>query len=285
MSTLKTLSLADEVRREDVSTDRGTFAVLRTRPEQTSLPHGCVLLVPGWTGSKEDFGVLLPLLAAAGWYVATYDQRGQYESAAGPGDDFTLSGFASDARSVSSAVFGEQERPHIVGHSFGGLVAAAAVLEQPETWASLTLMCSGPGGFSGDEARELLESADAIERDGLESVYRTKVQRDRDRGIEPPPPEIEQFMHRRFLANSPLSLAAMTRLLAEAPDRTDELAAVDLPKAVMRGADDDGWPPEVQDRLADALGTRPIVIDGAAHSPAVERPESTRDALARIFLR
>ena len=44
-----------------------------------------VLLVPGATGSKEDFSLMLPELAAAGYFVLSCDIAGQYESAgAGP---------------------------------------------------------------------------------------------------------------------------------------------------------------------------------------------------------
>ncbi len=44
-----------------------------------------VVLVPGVTGSKEDFALLAPLLADAGYFVQSYDIAGQYQSAdAGP---------------------------------------------------------------------------------------------------------------------------------------------------------------------------------------------------------
>ena len=44
-----------------------------------------ILLVPGVTGSKEDFLLMLPLLAAAGYRVESYDLAGHYESIdAGP---------------------------------------------------------------------------------------------------------------------------------------------------------------------------------------------------------
>ena len=44
-----------------------------------------VLLVPGFTGSKEDFGPVLAPLAAAGHRVVAVDQRGQLDSP-GAGD-------------------------------------------------------------------------------------------------------------------------------------------------------------------------------------------------------
>src|SRR6478672_10625684 len=40
-----------------------------------------VVLVPGATGSKEDFSLMMPDLAEAGYYALTYDLAGQYQSA------------------------------------------------------------------------------------------------------------------------------------------------------------------------------------------------------------
>ncbi len=274
----------DTVRRRDVQTDRGSFAGLSSTPTGSSLARGNVLLVTGFTGSKEDFAALLPLLAEAGWACATYDQRGQYETTAAPDDDFTLSGLAADAVAVSGAVFGRDERIHLVGHSFGGLVAALAALESTHAWASLTMMCSGPGGFGGDKRRDLLLAAEMATGAGLEALYQASVERDRSLGVEPQPPDIEEFQHRRYVAQSPEALAAMARLLAETGDLTSSLAALDLPVSVLRGEHDDAWAHEVQDQMAAALGTRVIVVAGAAHSPAVEQPEETRNALARIWL-
>src|SRR5690606_14204972 len=47
--------------------------------------HPRVVLVPGVTGSKEDFTLMLPVLAEAGYFVQSFDLAGQYESGqAGP---------------------------------------------------------------------------------------------------------------------------------------------------------------------------------------------------------
>ncbi len=283
MSRPRTLVLAAGVARTDVETARGTFAALSCLPLDSSLPRGQVLLIPGFTGSKEDFAALLPLLAQAGWSAATYDQRGQYESPAEPGDDFSLAGLAADARAVSASVFGTAERVHLVGHSFGGLVAASAALAWPTCWASLTLLCSGPGGLNGGLRDEVLAAAAAVERRGVEWLYQEIGRRDRKRGWRPESPEIEEFLHRRFVANSAESLAAIARHLGQAPDQTAELAALGLPVNVLRG-EHDTWPHDVQDRLAAALGTQVVVIADAAHSPAWEQPEETRDALVRLWM-
>ena len=46
--------------------------------------RGTALLVPGYTGSKEDFIALLAPLAAAGFRAVAVDQRGQYETGGPP---------------------------------------------------------------------------------------------------------------------------------------------------------------------------------------------------------
>ena len=66
----------------------------------------------------------------ARWRV---DQRGQYESP-GPDDPaaYTVAELAGDVLAVARAAAGGTGRPlHLVGHSFGGLVARAAVLADP----------------------------------------------------------------------------------------------------------------------------------------------------------
>jgi pimeloyl-ACP methyl ester carboxylesterase len=182
-------------------------------------------------------------------------------------------------------LFGDAEKVHLVGHSFGGLVAGVAAIQDPSRWASLTMLCSGPGGLSdGSIYEDALLVADSVERDGLESVYRARRLRDLQRGRPPLPDALEARYRHRFLASSAHSLTAMARHLTGAPDRTADLVALDLTIAVVRGKDDT-WPHESQDALAAALDTHVEIIDGAAHAPAVEQPEATRDALARIFLR
>ena len=58
-------------------------ALARVRLGADGAPRG--LLLPGVTGSKEDFVLMFPLLAAAGYRVESIDLAGQYGSwQAGP---------------------------------------------------------------------------------------------------------------------------------------------------------------------------------------------------------
>jgi pimeloyl-ACP methyl ester carboxylesterase len=56
-----------------------------------------------------------------------------------------------------------------------------------------------------------------------------------------------------------------------------------MPVLVLYGENDDAWAPEEQALMAERLGARRVVIPGAAHSPAVEAPETTASALTTFW--
>src|SRR5262249_33741378 len=102
------------------------------------------LLVPGFTGSKEDFASILEPLAAAGFCVVAIDLRGQHGSSSR--NDYSVRALSADVR-AAAAVLGTPV--HLLGHSFGGFVARAAVIAEPARFASLVLMDCGPVGIDG----------------------------------------------------------------------------------------------------------------------------------------
>jgi pimeloyl-ACP methyl ester carboxylesterase len=265
MSVPQSLAVPAGVTVHTVSTPRGDFAAHSAVP--TGDVQGHVLLVPGWTGSKEDFTAILPLLAAAGFATTAYDQRGQFETPGGPDDDYSLSALAADAAAVRAATAPDgQSRTHLLGHSFGGLVVQQAVADDPTPWRTLSLLCTGPGALGDSPARPLRQLVDAIGTTPLADIH-ASLEQDTDR-----PADIGEFLERRFVANAEASLRAMTQHLIDAPDVIDAVQATGLPIWVGRGVDDDAWPHDRQQQMAARLGTSVHVVDPAAHSPAVENP-------------
>ena len=153
MSTPTSLELPDGVRRTTIRTARGAFAALEAAPASGVCERDAALLVPGYTGSKEDFLAILDLLADDSRHVVAIDMRGQFETAGAdqPG------GYAAAALGADIlAIMHTTGARHLVGHSYGGLIGREAVLAATGAeFASFTLMSSGPGALTGPRAKDL----------------------------------------------------------------------------------------------------------------------------------
>ncbi|MFG3252817.1 alpha/beta fold hydrolase [Streptomyces sp. NPDC048172] len=293
MSKPPFLELPPGARAYRLETARGAFAVHDCgAPER-----GTALLLPGFTGSKEDFVGLLEPLASAGFRVVAADGRGQYETG-GPSDEgaYAQDELARDTLALADALGAEGEGPlpHLLGHSLGGLVARAAVLRAPARFASLTLMSCGPGAVAPSQQRRVNLLLGALPVLGMEEIWQAMRELDQSLGEtgEAPysaaeeaatPPDVEAFLHRRWLANVPAQIAVTARQLLAEPDRTEELAALELPLHLVSGSVDDAWPVPLLDAMAERLGARRTTVEDTGHSPNAERPEATARALAGFW--
>ena len=291
MSTPTSLDLPDEVHRTTIATSRGRFAALEARPASGVCEREAALLVPGYTGSKEDFLAVLGQLAAAGRRVVAIDMRGQFETPGGGHDGYTSSALASDIIALLRATGAR----HLLGHSYGGLIAREAALAgAPNGITSLTLMSTGPGALTGPRAEELMGMLDYLGvkdggvlelarlQAGISEIWQSYLEPEAAAAGVPGP--IVAFLAKRMLGNDPAGLVLMARHLLAAEDRTAELAGLrDLPILVIYGENDNSWSPDTQEAMATRLGARRVCIPGALHSPAVEAPATTAGALTHFW--
>jgi pimeloyl-ACP methyl ester carboxylesterase len=293
VSTPRSLELSPRVRATRIRTSRGSFAALRADPAGGIGERQPALLVPGYTGSKEDFLAVLEPLAAAGRAVVAIDLRGQYETGPAPGRaGYALDQLAADVLAVAAMIADDTGQIHLVGHSFGGLVARQAAIMARKALRSLTLLCSGPGTIGGARAKALRILLDLLSPAGddvqqlaplIAHLWQTQLLP--QALADGTPTHIIEFLERRTLRSCPLGYAVMAGHLLDCPDRSAELAdrAATVPILVSYGENDDAWPPDVQDLMAKRLGAERICIPQAAHSPAVEAPETTAAMLTTFW--
>jgi pimeloyl-ACP methyl ester carboxylesterase len=257
-----------------LSSPDGPLAALESTPEGE--PTGTAVLVPGFTGSKEDFLPLLAPLAAGGFRVICYDQRGQYESpglaAAG---DYSLARFGADLWRVLEQTAPADGGPvHLLGHSFGGFVVREALLQTgPERppLASVTFLGSGPArvpGQAGARARLLLGVSRFLSLAQIQRIVPVDKH---------PDPDVARFLLARWLGNDRASIRAMARVLVDEPDRTDQLAdrlrEWVLPALVACGEAETTWPTALQREMAHRLGAGFVGFPGIGHSPNTDVPD------------
>lgn len=239
-----------------------------------------VLLIPGATGSKEDFILMLPELAAAGYYVLSCDIAGQYESAGAgpenlipPRDHYDYDLFRDDLIAMLNAGDGPA---HVVGYSFAAVVAQLAFQQRPEKFLSLTLISCPPepgqcfrgvrfiGWFSGWVNSRV---GTTLMIWGIRSnVARVAPQRLR-------------FVRGRFAFTRRASVVDIIGLMKRTPDLRRTLAAAALPKFVAVG-EHDLWPLVLHRRFAQSIGAKIAVYRGG-HSPSETSPyQISRDLIA-----
>ena len=261
----------------------GPIAALRCAPADPAL-GATALLLPGFTGSKEDFVPLLDPIAAAGIGVLAVDLPGQYESV-GPDDE---AAYQPDALGEPVAELIETltggERILLLGHSYGGLVARGAVLAGAKV-AGLTLLDSGPGELPPGFRRTMLDTQEPVLRNGgIAAAEHLRAQLDAAApGWVDAPQELKDFLHKRFVRSSPAAILGMADGLRHEPDRVTKLShalrALNAPCLVLCGADDDAWTVASQRDMADRLDADFAVIPAAKHSPNVENPTALLSAL------
>ncbi|HWM02960.1 MAG TPA: alpha/beta hydrolase [Actinophytocola sp.] len=271
--------------RVDLPGRYGPIAALHARTASTGHPAPTALLLPGYTGSKEDFVPLLDPITDAGLDAIAIDLPGQYESD-GPDDEDAYQPAALGAviAELVGKLAAEGNQVALLGHSFGGLVARGAVLAGAPV-IGLTLMGSGPGELPDGLRRQALDLGEpAMRKHGIEAAQRMREQLDAAAPPQPgDSPALTALMRERFVRSKAAALLGKAHALRTEPDLVSTLARTlstsGIQSLVVCGEADDAWSVSTQRDMADRLDADFAVILNARHSPNVENPEMLLDVL------
>lgn len=262
---------------EQISIQKDFVAVkggkLATVLKQSSNPIADVVLVHGFTGSKEDFAKLSELLAEMNFRVLTFDNRGQHESSHASSDsEYAMSSLAADVIALTRHY--EFKSPHLFGHSLGGLIAQQATVLEPTLWRSLTLFCSGPSGkpdwFNDPQFMNLNNETKL----GIWQEILAPQHTENPKG---------ELLQKRWLASDANSTLALHNHLRSFASKISEIAGFNIPAHVVYGDLDDVWPLDEQNEMARVLNAQITILEGYGHCPNEENPYLTAQALAAFW--
>ena len=238
-----------------------------------------VVLVPGVTGSKEDFVLVIPTIAEAGFHVLAFDMAGQYESCdAGPKNlvppekHYTHELFVADLMAILQSSPGPA---HVLGYSFAGTVAQIALVRRPELFLSLTLLSAPPQAGQGFRGVKRIGWISGLTTGAVGAALMILGLR---LNVVKVPAGRASFVRRRLMQTSRGSVADIIALMKRAPDLDAAVAASPIPKLVAVG-EHDLWPLELHRRFAAAIGAT-LVVYPTGHSPCETSPNQlVRDLL------
>lgn len=242
-----------------------------------------IVLVPGVTGSKEDFALMGPLLVGAGYRVDSFDLAGQYESAAAgperldpPRARYDHELFVDDLVAVLRA---GRAPAHVLGYSFAGTVAQLAAVQRPELFASLTLLSSPPAvGQAFAKTKSVLGPVSRVTDARAGAGLMTWGLR---RNLNRVPEHRYEFVMDRLPHTRRQAIVDIVRLMRRTPDVRAAVAALDIPKLVAFGAHD-LWPSKLHRRYAAAIGAEAIEY-ASGHSPCEDSPHQLARDMVRII--
>lgn len=247
--------------------------------DPTAVP---VVLVPGATGSKEDFLLMLPVLAAAGYHALSFDLAGQYESAAAgpenlspPRERYDYDLFVADLL----AVLTDLGRPaHVVGYSFAGIVAGLAYAREPARFASLTLLSCPPLAGQSFRGVSRIGPVTGLATGNVGAALMIWGIR---RNLVPVPPGRLRFVRARFALTRRQSVSDIVSLMKRTPDLGPVLRHAPLPTLVAVG-EHDLWPTGLHAEFARSLNAE-LAVYPAGHSPCETSPHQLCRDLLRLF--
>ena len=250
-----------------------------------------LLCLHGGPGATHDYLETLEALAAGGRRVIFHDQLGAGNSDH-PDDPslFTVELFLEELAALRQEL--GLGRAHLLGQSWGGMLALEYALTRPAGLASLVL-ADTPASMPqwSDEARGLLELLPERERETLRRYeaagatddpayqeamlvfYRRHVCR-----LDPWPPCLERTLAK--MGEAPLVYATMigpsefhvTGTLKDW-DVSGRLGEIELPTLVLGGRYDEATPAITATLEQGIPGARRVIFEHSAHMPHLEEPE------------
>jgi 3-oxoadipate enol-lactonase len=223
-----------------------------------------IVMLHGLGGTSNSFQAMVTPLA--GFRIVRPDLPGAGRSPL-PAQPLTVR-FLVEAVENAAAHLGVG-RAHIVGHSFGALIAQHWAATHPERVASLTLF--GPIVEPQDAARERLRDRAATARkEGMCMVAEQLTGSTLSTASANDNPVVVAFVRETHMRQDAEGFARSCEALAQAEKADHRL--IDCPTLIVTGDEDPVGPASVAQELADKIGNaKTVVLHRCGHWAPIEK--------------
>jgi 3-oxoadipate enol-lactonase len=236
-----------------------------------------LVFLHGVGGGKAVWDRQVEHFTALGYHCAAWDQPGYGQAAmVEPYEWQTLAGALKD-------LVGGQ-KPVLVGHSMGGLVAQEFYARYPESVAALALCFTSAAFAAGTDFARAFVAARIGPLDAgktMEEIAKDVMPAQRGRVSD------AQGLARaeRIMAAVPPATYRKAIHLVTTFDRREDLPKVAVPSLLVAGSDDVTAPPQMMERMAQKIpGAEFVVLRGCGHLGPMDQPEAFNKVL-ESFLR
>jgi 3-oxoadipate enol-lactonase len=239
---------------------------------------GCpVLFLGGVGGDLRSQSSVFDSPLADNFEILAFDQRGTGLTDK-PDEAYTMAQYAQDAAVVMDAI--NRDSAHVVGVSFGGMVAQELAIRYPQRVRSLVLCCSAAGGAGGSSypihelsglsptgrARKMLAIGDDRYNEAWQATH---------------PDETEQLLMEAAANASPFlsepgGITGITRQIEARShhDCYDRLPAIQVPALVCGGTWDRQAKPAVVTRLHEQIPNSQLHFFAGGHGFLGQDPQA-----------
>jgi 3-oxoadipate enol-lactonase len=234
-----------------------------------------IVMLHGLGGTSNTFQAMVPALA--GFRVVRPDLPGAGRSRPPP-QKITV-GFLVEAVENATSHLGVG-RAHVVGHSFGTLIAQHIAARHPERVASLTLF--GPILEPQEAARDRLrERAATARHEGMSTVAEQLIRLALSTATANENPVAVAFVRESHMRQDAEGFARSCEALEQAEKADHRL--IDCPALIITGDEDTVGPAGVAQELADRIGgAKTVILHRCGHWTPIEKSKECGKLLSEF---
>jgi YbgC/YbaW family acyl-CoA thioester hydrolase len=285
-ATLETVFVCIDSEERPVAIPAAVLAALAAEPRRIALANGLTI---AWDEAGQDGHVVVllhgypfdrtmwrdQLLGIQGHRVLAPDLRGFGATERGDGS-LGVGDYADDVAALLDTL--GIQRAVIVGLSMGGYVALAFAERHRERLAGLVLMDTKatPDDAAGRQGRD-----DAIATITAEGTAKPIAGMMEKLFAADTPAEVRERVLAMMQRATPSAMIGALTAMRDRPDRATLLPRLaEVPALVLVGSEDRLTPPDANRFIAETLpGAEFVLVEGAGHLPAMERPATVNEAL------